>query len=738
MRFRYFETTTFGTPAAETLNGGLEDDLVLGGGGDDRLTGLDGNDSLSAAEGNDTLLGRNGADRILGGSGNDSIDGGADDDRLHGDAGNDTVLGGLGDDVIVAGAGNDSIDGGRNDDSLAGNAGNDALSGNTGNDDLWGGAGADTLDGGDGNDFMAGGFGADRLSGGLGNDVILSRSDAGEPEIAQRPGAARMTNDVFQANDTLTGGAGADLFRWELVVNAPEEVAEAHASSSGWINWGGVTGENGGIHDHWVDGIGTDVITDFDWAEGDRIQIAGHTVHVHVHIEDCDGDGAEDDTCIEVFSDQGANGGAHHLDYLGHIHVYNQLLSEAQVVVDHHETYGAYDRLGEGPHRFEDAGRYADDSRDWWFFQDLPGLLRSGTAVAELLNGGVDEDSLFGAAGADTLRGGEGDDIADGGADGDRLLGMNGDDLLLGGAGNDALDGGGDRDKLSGGQGRDTLLGGTGDDQLFGGADGDSLDGGRNDDSVLGNAGNDVLRGNTGDDDLWGGDGNDVLDGGDGNDFLAGGFGTDKLAGGRGNDTLLSRSDDGEPEIAQSPGDPRVTSDAFDSGDTLYGGAGADLFRFEFVVNAPDEVVETHADADGRIDWGGVTGENDGLHDHWVDGIGTDIIADFNYAAGDRIQIAGHTVHAHVHIEDCDNDGAVDDTCIEIYSDQGANGGAHHLDYLGHIHVYNQLLTEDQVSVDHHETYGAYDYLGQGPHRLEDAGLWVDNNRDWGLLVPVA
>jgi len=31
-----------------------------------------------------------------------------------------------------------------------------------------------------------------------------------------------------------------------------------------------------------------------------------------------------------------------------------------------------------------------------------------------------------------------------------------------------------------------------------------------------------------------------------------------------------------------------------------------------------------------------------------------------------------------------------------------------------------------------HEAYGAYDYLGQGPHRFEDSGRWQDEARDWG------
>jgi len=732
MHFRYFRNQFMGSDLADSMGASEFDDLIFTYLGADLVDAGFGHDTIDGGDGADTLRSGNEEDLLIGGLGNDSLDAGADSDTATGGIGDDTVLGGMGDDLLFGGNGLDLVDGGRNNDSVAGNLGADTLRGDTGDDALYGGGQNDLLEGGDGNDSLAGGFGEDRLSGGRGNDVILSRSDAGEPEIAQDPGAPRVYPDDLAADDTLSGGAGADLFRFELVVGAPAEVAAAHANRDGWINWGGVTGENDGFHDHWVDGIGTDIITDFNLAEGDRIQIAGHTVHIHVHMDDCDGDGFADDTCIELFSDQGANGGAHHLDYLGHIHVLNATLTAAQISVDHHRTYGAYDKVGQGPHRLEDAGLRVDNNRDWRFSQEFPGLLRQGSALGESLSGGSMDDSLFGAAGDDQLRGGDGRDIADGGLGNDSLLGGNGDDLLLGAEGADTLDGGAQADKLAGGAGRDSLQGGTGDDHLMGGSEADILDGGRNDDSLAGQEGNDVLRGFSGHDDLWGGEGNDLLDGGDGNDFLAGGFGADRLNAGRGNDTLLGRSDAGEPDIAQSAGDARMTDDNLAAGDTLTGGLGADLFRFELVINALPEVAETHADGSGWIRWGNVAGENDGAHDHWVDSIGIDVIADFSLAQGDRIEIAGHTVRARLVVADLDADGALDDTRIELIADQGTNGGAHHRDRLGEIHVLDALLDPTMVSVNDHETYGAYDYLGQGPHRFEDSGRWQDEARDWG------
>ncbi|MBP2302235.1 hypothetical protein [Azospirillum picis] len=94
-----------------------------------------------------------------------------------------------------------------------------ALTGDGGTDLLVGGRFADTLSGGAGNDYLSGGAGNDWLVGGDGSDVLVGGIGA----------------------DTLTGGAGADLF--------------AFGSRSG-----------------------ADVITDFDAAGGDRLQIgAGQT-----------------------------------------------------------------------------------------------------------------------------------------------------------------------------------------------------------------------------------------------------------------------------------------------------------------------------------------------------------------------------------------------------------------------------------------------------------------------------
>lgn len=81
-----------------------------------------------------------------------------------------------------------------------------------------------------------------------------------------------------------------------------------------------------------------------------------------------------------------------------------------------------------------------------------------------------------------------------------RIEGNDLDNLLSG------LDG---NDTLTGIAGDDTLYGGVGDDRVFGGNDHDDLHGGEGDDSLTGGGGNDTLRGGAGNDLMLGGSGGD-------------------------------------------------------------------------------------------------------------------------------------------------------------------------------------------------------------------------------------
>jgi Ca2+-binding RTX toxin-like protein len=260
---------------------------------------------------------------------------------------------------------------GRSDDSVAGMAGNDTLNGGSGNDKVWGGSGNDQLSGGAGNDLLVGGFGADKMDGGTGNDVLLSRSDAGEM-VAAQDGTTQIFADetaAFKAvNDVLTGGRGADTFRFEGLVNAKDEIVAKHVNADGTIDWHGVTGENNNVHDHWVDGFGNDTITDFHRSQGDKIEISAHTAEVKSiqHI-DTNGDGRADTSVITVISQQG-NAGAHDEDLLGTITVHGDLVKASDITVDAMSVYGAYEKVGELPagvhYEIEDDGVLPNGATD--------------------------------------------------------------------------------------------------------------------------------------------------------------------------------------------------------------------------------------------------------------------------------------------------------------------------------------------------------------------------------------
>ncbi|MCZ8250536.1 MULTISPECIES: calcium-binding protein [unclassified Microcystis] len=90
--------------------------------------------------------------------------------------------------------------------------------------------------------------------------------------------------------------------------------------------------------------------------------------------------------------------------------------------------------------------------------------LNSFTAAA------VDNWTILGLAGNDTLTGNSLADIIEGGVGNDSLFGLGGNDILNGGDGDDFLDGGSGDDYLSGEIGNDTLFGSLGSDFFNGGA----------------------------------------------------------------------------------------------------------------------------------------------------------------------------------------------------------------------------------------------------------------------------
>lgn len=130
-----------------------------------------------------------------------------------------------------------------------------------------------------------------------------------------------------------------------------------------------------------------------------------------------------------------------------------------------------------------------------------------GNGLDNVLVGGEGNDGLYGLAGNDLLEGGSGKDKLVGGTGGDELKGRAGDDLLKGGPGTDRLVGGSGADTLKGGSGADRLIAGAGRDWIVGGAGNDILKGGRGKDKLMAGGGDDWLDGGEGSDVLKGGAG---------------------------------------------------------------------------------------------------------------------------------------------------------------------------------------------------------------------------------------
>jgi Ca2+-binding RTX toxin-like protein len=166
------------------------------------------------------------------------------DNTLEGASANDTITGGSGNNYLRGEAGDDSINGGSGFNDMNGNMGNDTLHGGVGTNWVVGGQGDDSLVGGGGfQDLVLGNLGNDTLQGGTQANVL--RGGQGDDVITGGPGNDYISGDL--GNDTETGGGGADIF---------------HGSQN----------------------IGVDEITDFNYAQGDRVELDPGTMFTAAQV----------------------------------------------------------------------------------------------------------------------------------------------------------------------------------------------------------------------------------------------------------------------------------------------------------------------------------------------------------------------------------------------------------------------------------------------------------------------
>ncbi|MCA1807308.1 MAG: hypothetical protein LC687_05610, partial [Actinobacteria bacterium] len=228
-----------------------------------------GENHLSVTDGRNILIGGSAADTLEGGLGNDVLIGDQGDvlfasvnvfddlDRIsvrdEGHDGDDTLAGGQGDDVLLGGGGSDLLHGGT--ETTSANSGNDTLVGDYAELHFTDGdlhaieslpitAGAD--------DELHGGDGENLLIGGEGDDQLVTGPSATRSTVLGDHGALRWNADgvLIQANSIATDIGGDD---------------------SAMVNAGDVT---------WIGGVGNDELTIQDAAQSSTHELFGDNVEL--------------------------------------------------------------------------------------------------------------------------------------------------------------------------------------------------------------------------------------------------------------------------------------------------------------------------------------------------------------------------------------------------------------------------------------------------------------------------
>ncbi len=210
-----------------TLAANVEDLLAFNTSAGLNLVGNSLANYIEGGFGNDTIDGGAGIDTMVGGAGNDTfiVDNSAE--FAVGDAGIDTVQsvvsfnlasnGALVENLTLTGSANVNGIGNALSNVLTGNSGNNFLQGLGGDDTLNGGAGSDVIEGGAGNDIIdiaTGGTGADSLVGGAGNDTYYVDNvgdvvkEYGGEGVDTVNSSVSFTIGSATENLNLTAGAG--------------------------------------------------------------------------------------------------------------------------------------------------------------------------------------------------------------------------------------------------------------------------------------------------------------------------------------------------------------------------------------------------------------------------------------------------------------------------------------------------------------------------------------------------
>ncbi len=543
--------------------GGAVGDSITTGGGADMIFGDGGvatfvNSTLTRIEskapefgGADTILAGDGNNIVIGGTAGDSITTGAGADILIGDNGSATLDNGSlaviqseaeedgGADTINAGNGDNIVIGGTAGDSITTGDGADILIGDNGaatfvsgvissiQSDAVAFGGADTISAGNGDNIVVGGTAADFITTGDGADVVLG--DNGSATFD----AGLLTH--IQASDPTSGDGDT------IIAGAGDKVIFGGVGGDSITTTGGadiVVGDGGEAT--FVNGLLTSVQSDALAPGGNDTIVAGEGDNIVIGgtADDSITTGGGDDVLI------GDNGVATFV---------SGSLSTIQSIV---QTVGGADTISAGNGNNIIIGGTASDAITTGDGNDI---LIGDSGAATFVNGSLStiQSNTPESGGADTISGGNGDNIVIGGTANDSITTGGGTDIVLGDNGSATFD----ASQLTHIQTSDPTAGdgdsidaGAGDNVIFGGAGGDSITTTVGADIIVGDGGeatfvnglltsvqSDALE-LGGDDTIVAGEGDNIVIGGTANDSITTGDGDDILIGDNGLATFVDGS----------------------------------------------------------------------------------------------------------------------------------------------------------------------------------------------------
>ena len=361
-------------------------------------------------------------ENAIGGSGDDLFSGNAADNTLNGGLGIDTVSFDGEDMVTVdlqaetatgSSIGSDNL---ISIENVSGTVFGDMLTGSNIDNVISGNFGADTINGADGNDTLYGGGDIDTLNGGTGNDTLYGGNNAGvseAPESGISFGSGQFSRQSDAGNDSIANAIDISaLFSLDADADIIDATTIPHVSIT-------ATGDaTTSVHYYEVNltAIGTVITLDVDYGT------EGGNMDSWIELYDASGNlvAFDDDSSTA----DGAGGSTSGLDSF--------LSYTTQTAGLFYFAVGTYSGLSDIPigGTYELQVSVQENAGE--------GEVQVDNS-ADILDGGIGNDTLYGEAGDDTLTGGVGADMLYGGA-GDDIVNADSDDITFnGGEGTDTL-----------------------------------------------------------------------------------------------------------------------------------------------------------------------------------------------------------------------------------------------------------------------------------------------------------